>query len=170
VGAEPRAATRQRLIAAAWRAGVRNVAELSRSVQVREHLARVIAATPLRGPSEEADDRDAVYRQINQVAILKLLYGPDEVADAYTSWLDTSLSEQVKTATPRAVLTGQFDCDSDVVAEQLRGRTQLHHGGVGGEAALRVEVVLGGQAGGTDHGQVRALLGRGPGCPSRCSR
>ncbi|WP_430786891.1 hypothetical protein [Actinoplanes sp. G11-F43] len=130
---EHQATARQRLIAAAWRAGVHNVAELaraagvrrdtvyadlrrenidpterstmptttlpSRRAQVRDRLIPILAELPLRGPREESPDPAAVLRQAGRVTILKLLYGLEEVAEVYTSWLDTSLAEQDATAT-----------------------------------------------------------------------
>lgn len=129
---EHQATARQRLIAAAWRAGVHNVAQLaraagvtrdtvyadlrrenidpkersamptttllSRRAHVRERLPQILAETPLRGPHEQSADPAAVRRQAGRVTILKLLYGPEEVADVYTSWLDTSLADQDATA------------------------------------------------------------------------
>lgn len=128
---QPRA--RQRLIAAAWRAGVRNVAELSRAASVsrdtvyedlrrehidptkrsamptiaklsrralvREHLTRIIAAGPLHSHRDDHLPDMALFdSQLKQLEILTRLYGADEVAAAYTSWLDSELAEQVKAA------------------------------------------------------------------------
>jgi hypothetical protein len=131
--AENQATARQRLIAAAWRAGVRNVAELSRTAgvsrdtvyddlrrenidptkrsamptitalsrrsQVREHLTRIIAAAPLQTSRADSPDRAVFDRQVQQLKILWLLHGRDEVAEVYSSWLDDEMAEQVKTAT-----------------------------------------------------------------------
>jgi hypothetical protein len=132
--AESQPTARQRLVAAAWRAGVRNVAELaraagvsrdtvyddlrrenidhtkrsamptlvklSRRALVREHLNRIIAAGPLHAHRDHhVPDRAVFDRQHQHLDILTRLYGAEEIAAAYMSWLDTELAEQVKTAT-----------------------------------------------------------------------
>ena len=77
---------------------------LCRQVVLRGHLDRILAAPPpanhldcLTGPDR---DHAAADRQIDQVRILQLLYGCNEVAAAYRQWLDEALSEQAKTAAP----------------------------------------------------------------------
>ncbi|GAB1646862.1 hypothetical protein [Krasilnikovia sp. MM14-A1259] len=130
--AQNQATARQRLLAAAWRAGVRNVAELSRTAgvsrdtvyedlrresidptkrstmptitalsrraQVREHLSRIIAAAPLRASRDDHVDLAVYDRQVQQLEILWLLFGRDEVAEFYSSWLSDEIAEQAKTA------------------------------------------------------------------------
>jgi hypothetical protein len=66
------------------------------------HLARILAVPApaihldyLTGPDR---DHGAASRQVDQVRILQLLFGCDEVAAAYSQWLDGALSEQAKTA------------------------------------------------------------------------
>jgi hypothetical protein len=77
---------------------------LSRQVILRGHLDLILAAPApanhldcLTGP---ARDHAAAARQVDQVRILQLLFGCDEVAAAYRRWLDQALSEQAKTAVP----------------------------------------------------------------------
>ncbi|RZU46582.1 hypothetical protein EV385_6657 [Krasilnikovia cinnamomea] len=131
--AQNQAQARQRLIAAAWRAGVRNVAELSRTAgvsrdtvyedlrresidptkrsamptitalsrraQIRDHLTRIIAAAPLRASRDDRADLAVYDHQVQQLEILWLLFGRDEVTEVYSSWLTDELAEQAKTAT-----------------------------------------------------------------------
>jgi hypothetical protein len=77
---------------------------LSRREVVRGHLNRILA-TP--APANHADhrcdphrDHSAASRQLAQVRILQMLFGPDEVAAVYQQWLDVALREQEKTAEP----------------------------------------------------------------------
>lgn len=81
---------------------------LSRRAILRGHLNRILAYPPPTNHKENiqlneagvTDRAKAVSRQIDQVRILQLLHGRDEVAAAYSDWLDDNLREQVKTAKP----------------------------------------------------------------------
>jgi hypothetical protein len=71
---------------------------------VRGHLDRVLAvpvpanhADRRRGPDR---DRSGEGRQLDQVRVLQMLFGHDDVAAAYQQWLDAALGEQAKTARP----------------------------------------------------------------------
>lgn len=79
----------------------------SRQVLLRRHLDRILASPPPANHSDHrqmADygtrDHAAAFRQLDQVRILQLLHGCDEVAAVYCEWLGTALREQAKTARP----------------------------------------------------------------------
>lgn len=80
---------------------------LSRRDLLRGHLDRILAFPPpashldhRRMAEDGTRDHTAEIRQIDQVRILQLLHGRDEVAAVYREWLDAFLREQATTAVP----------------------------------------------------------------------
>lgn len=90
------------------RSAMPTVTTLTRRARVRGHLDQVLTVSPdtewvLGSPAgpgrpDQPVDHDAARRQLDRIGLLQLLYGPDEVADAYMAWLDAFLTTQAKTA------------------------------------------------------------------------
>lgn len=72
---------------------------------IRKHLDRILATPAPANHSDHLRDREnydgtAASRQLEQVRILQMLHGHDEVAIVYQQWLDNTLAGQAKTAEP----------------------------------------------------------------------